>query len=142
MLTMYPAVFIPEPDGRYSVLFPDFDCATCGGDLNDAVEMAVDCMAGEVYTMQKEHQALPKPSKMTPELLEKACLDVEADPKAAFWNLVAVDVADYAKRHFEKSVKKTLTIPQWMNEAAEKQGINFSQVLQEALAAKLTHAGT
>ena len=69
-------------------------------------------------------------------------MDVEADPKAAFWNLVAVDVADYAKRHFEKSVKKTLTIPQWMNEAAEKQGINFSQVLQEALAAKLTHAGT
>ena len=117
MLTVYPAVFIPEPDGRYSVLFPDFDCATCGDDLTDALEMAVDCMAGEVYTMQKEHQALPEPSKMTPELLEKACMDVEADPKAAFWNLVAVDVADYAKRHFEKSVKKTLTIPQWMNEA-------------------------
>ena len=56
MLTMYPAVFIPEPDGRYSVLLPDFDCATCGDDLTDALEMAVDCMAGEVYTMQKEHQ--------------------------------------------------------------------------------------
>ena len=76
MLTMYPAVFIPEPDGRYSVLLPDFDCATCGDDLTDALEMAVDCMAGEVYTMQKEHQALPEPSKMTPKLLEKACLDV------------------------------------------------------------------
>lgn len=61
MLTMYPAVFIPESDGRYSVLFPDFDCATCGDDLNNAVEMAVYCMAGEVYTMQKEHQTLPDP---------------------------------------------------------------------------------
>ena len=41
MLTMSPAVFIPEPDGRYSVLFPDFDCATCGDDLNDLAAMAV-----------------------------------------------------------------------------------------------------
>ena len=48
MLTTYPAIFIKESDGRYSVLFPDFDCATCGDDLTDALEMAVDCMAGEV----------------------------------------------------------------------------------------------
>lgn len=54
-----------------------------------------------------------------------------------FINLVSVNVNAYAKEHFEKSVKKTLTIPTWLNELAIEQNINFSQVLQEALLAKL-----
>lgn len=52
-------------------------------------------------------------------------------------NIVTVDVEEYAKIHFEKAVKKTLTIPAWLNTAALEQNINFSQVLQEALKAKL-----
>ena len=44
---------------------------------------------------------------------------------------------EYAKEHFEKSVKKTLTIPTWLNQAALEKGINFSQVLQEALLSKI-----
>lgn len=51
--------------------------------------------------------------------------------------MVSVDVPAYAKEHFERSVKKTLTIPAWLNKAALEQGINFSQVLQEALIAKI-----
>lgn len=54
-----------------------------------------------------------------------------------FINMVSVDVEAYAKEHFEKSVKKTLSIPAWLNKAALEQGINFSQTLQEALLAKL-----
>ena len=55
-------------------------------------------------------------------------------------NMVSVDVDSYAKEHFEKSVKKTLTIPAWLNNAALEKGINFSQVLQDALKAQL-HLG-
>ncbi len=55
----------------------------------------------------------------------------------AFVNMVSVDVAAYAKQHFEKSVRKTLTIPAWLNAAALEMDINFSQVLQEALLAKV-----
>ena len=139
MLTAYPAVFVKEENG-YSVLFPDLNSATCGDTLQDALEMAVDCMAGMVYTAQEEKKPLPQPSEMTRELLEKTCAEVEADPSKAFWNMVTADVPTYAKQHFEKSVKKTLTIPAWMNEAALKQGINFSQVLQEALSPKLSNA--
>ena len=58
----------------------------------------------------------------------------------SFVNIVSVDVASYAKEHFEKSVKKTLTIPVWLNNAAIENGINFSQVLQDALKAQL-HMG-
>ena len=51
--------------------------------------------------------------------------------------MVSVDVAAYAKEHFNKSVRKTLTIPAWLNTAALEMDINFSQVLQEALLAKV-----
>ena len=56
-----------------------------------------------------------------------------------FVSMVSVDVASYAKQHFAKSVKKTLTIPAWLNEQAVASGINFSQTLQEALTYKLQH---
>ncbi len=55
----------------------------------------------------------------------------------AFVNMVTVDVTEYAKTHFERSVKKTLTIPAWLNDAALERNINFSQVLQEALKTQL-----
>ena len=55
-------------------------------------------------------------------------------------NIVTVDVAEYAKANFEKSVKKTLTIPAWLNKAALERNINFSQVLQDALKAQI-HLG-
>ena len=66
--------------------------------------------------------------------------DLELESCEAFVNMVTVDVAEYAKAHFEKSVRKTLTIPAWLNSAALEQNINFSQVLQEALKAQL-HLG-
>lgn len=138
MAVTYPAIFCKSDNGMYSVLFPDFGCATCGDNLDDAMEMAVDCMAGQVYSMQRDKEELPKASEPTAELLEKACGEVGADPAQAFWNYVCVDVAAYAKQHFTKSVKKTLSIPQWMNEAAMKKGINFSKTLQEALEERLT----
>ena len=137
MTTAYPAIFCKSDNGMYSVLFPDFNCATCGDNLEDAMEMAIDCMAGHVYSMQRDEEELPVASEPSKELLEKECEYVGADPSQAFWNYVCVDVATYAKQHFTKSVKKTLSIPQWMNAAALKKGINFSQVLQEALAEKL-----
>ena len=51
--------------------------------------------------------------------------------------MVTVDVDESAEKHFEKSVKKTSTIPSWLNELAVANGINFSQVLQTALKDKL-----
>ena len=62
---------------------------------------------------------------------------LDADTNGAFVNMVSVDVAEYAKEHFEKSVRKTLTIPAWLNVAAQERKINFSQTLQEALLAKI-----
>lgn len=141
MLSMYPACFFHEDNG-YSVVFPDLNwLSTCGDTFEDAMEMAVECLAGYLHTCQMDGDTIPKPSKLTD--IDPQAIAKELDPDApceAFINMVSVDVASYAKEHFEKSVKKTLTIPAWLNSAALEKGINFSQVLQDALKAQL-HLG-
>lgn len=134
MLTVYPACFYEEDDGNYSVIFPDLNhLTTCGDTLQQAIEMAVDCLAGYLYTAKLEKESIPFPSQ-----LKDINIDSEYnDYKNAFVNMVAVDVEEYAKKHFEKSVKKTLTIPSWLNDIAVENNINFSQVLQNALKEQL-----
>ena len=139
MLSMYPACFFKEENG-YSVIFPDLNwLSTCGDTLEESMEMAIDCLAGYLHTCQIEGESIPKPSKISdinPEAIAKE-LDSEFSFCETFVNIVSVDVASYAKEHFEKSVKKTLTIPTWLNNAALEKGLNFSKVLQEALIKKI-----
>lgn len=141
MLSIYPACFVREATG-WSVIFPDLNnTATCGETLEEAMAMAVDCLAGYLYAIRRDGEEFPPPSRL--EQLDPASvlapLTEEEDIPIleSFVNLVSVDVAEYAKAHFEKSVKKTLTIPAWLNQAAEQAHVNFSQVLQEALKARL-----
>lgn len=139
MFAIYPACFFKEDNG-YSVVFPDLNwLSTCGSDMDDAMKAAVDCLAGYLYMCQQDGEDIPVPS--TVEDIDPVQVALELDPEdsdpEAFVNMVTVDVETYAKEHFEKSVKKTLTIPAWLNKAALEQNINFSQTLQEALLAKV-----
>jgi predicted RNase H-like HicB family nuclease len=140
MLSIYPACFFKEENG-YSVVFPDLNwLSTCGETIDEAMTMAVDCLAGYLYTCEKDGDDIPVPSKIADinpaEVAEQ--ISPEDPVGEAFVNMVSVDVASYAKEHFEKAVRKTLTIPAWLNSAALEQGINFSQTLQEALIGKLS----
>ncbi len=129
MLSMYPACFYKEKEGNYSVIFPVINQATCGNTLDEAMKMAVDCLAGYLYNAKLENLEVPKAPSM-----ESINVDAEYDEyESAFVNMVTVDVDEYAKKHFEKSVKKTLTIPSWLNDLAIENGVNFSQALQSAL---------
>ena len=140
MLMSYPACFYKEENG-YSVIFPDLNnTATCGDTLDEAMAMAIDCLAGYLYTLQQEDGPIPSPSPLSSVSATDVAKELDFDPVECFVSFVTVDVAEYAKKHFEKSIRKTLTIPAWLNAAALEQGINFSQVLQEALRAKL-HIG-
>ena len=139
MLSMYPACFYKEDDG-YSVIFPDLNyLATQGDSFEDAMEMAVECLASYLYIAQRDGEDVPAPSSLVN--IDPVAVAKELVPDLpvgeAIVNLVSVDVAEYAKKHFEKSVKKTLSIPAWLNEAAVAQGVNFSQVLQRALKEQL-----
>jgi len=140
MLSAYPACFLKEEAG-YSVIFPDLNhLATCGATLDEALVMAVDCLAGYLYDQRREGAALPRPSALQAVDLEAVAEDLDVPLKEGFVNVITVDVEEYARTHFERSVKKTLTIPSWLNNAALEQGVNFSQVLQDALKAEL-HLG-
>ena len=121
---VYPAVFTEEDAGMYSVEFRDLEsCYTCGDDINDAVLNAQDVLSMVLYRYEREKKAIPEPSNM---------LDIKVDDKS-FVSYIVGDIETYRRMHNSKAVKKTLTIPEWMNEAAIAQNINFSQVLQNAL---------
>ena len=136
MLSIYPACFFKEEKG-YSVIFPDLDVATCGDTLEEAMEMAVDCLAGYLYWLMQDEEQAPVPSRMEGIVPAEIAGELGFEYVEAFTSLVSVDVAEYAKLHFEKSVKKTLSIPAWLNRLALEREINFSQVLQDALKERL-----
>ena len=138
MLSMYPAVFYKNEIGGYTVIFPDLEYAiTEGKDEFEAMEMAVDCLAGFLYTSSIDEEEIPKPSDLQEINLQEFFKDKDVNIKEAFKTLVSVDVEEYAKLHFDKSVRKTLTIPAWLDKEARKAKINFSKTLQEALLKKL-----
>ena len=97
MVTVYPACFYEEKEGGYSVVFPDLNhLATCGDDLQEAMDMAVDCLAGYLYDCMEDGEELPVPSA-------EENIDVNAeydDYKTAFVKNIAVDVAEYARMYF------------------------------------------
>lgn len=138
MLSMYPAVFYKNDLGGYTVIFPDLKYAiTEGKDEFEAMEMAVDCLAGYLYTSLIDEEEIPKPSDLQDIDLKDFLKDKDTNIKEAFKTLVSVDVEEYAKLHFKKSVRKTLTIPAWLEKEAREAKINFSKTLQEALMKKL-----
>lgn len=119
----YPVIFHPEEVG-YSASVPDLaGCFTQGDSLEEALEMVQ-----EAIGLYLDGEATyPAPS--APEAVK-----TENDD---FMMVVAFDRLAYQKRHNKRAVKKTLTIPAWLNEEAEAAHLNFSRILQEALKTKL-----
>lgn len=129
MKLIYPAVFYPFSDGSggYVVEFPDLPgCVTEGKNLEDAFENATDAASGWVLDELEEGNVVPKSSDY----------DSAERREGGQVSMVLLDMDAYAERYGEKAVRKNVTIPAWLNSYAEKQKINFSQVLQEALLAR------
>lgn len=125
---VYPAIFTKEENGLYSVEFPDIEgCVTSGDDLVDALYMAQDVLAFTLYDYERDKKEVPVPS-------DPDSIDIS---DGSFVNCILCDTLEYQKRNNNKAVKKTLSIPEWLNELATNAGINFSQVLQDALKARL-----
>ena len=126
---IYPAIFYPEANGKYSVIFPDLnDLATYGDSLADAFAMAQEACAQYLFTSLRDGDALPAPTAIN---------EVKSDDPTALINLICVNLDNYARAYDDRAVKKTLTIPAWLNTACDNCGINYSKVLKDALIAKL-----
>ncbi len=127
MKLVYPAYFHKAEEGGFWISFPDIpECLTQGDDMAEAYEMAIDALGLALEDRIKEKD-VPVPTE-----IDK--LSPEDDVYVA---LIEFDLQEYRKKHSSKAVKKTLSIPQWLNEEAVAQNINFSQVLQDGLKARL-----
>ena len=123
----YTIVLTPAKEGGYCVGVPDFGTNTQGEDIADALYMAKDAIEMMGVFWEDEGRQIPDPSDF-------ASIEVK---DGEIKSLVLVDFDEYRRRTEKRLVKKTLTIPSWLNLAAEKEGVNFSATLQEALKAKL-----
>ena len=123
-LTVFPAIF--TFDGKYyNVDFVDLKgCSTFGDSIQNAYYMAQDAMGLFLDNLT----TFPKPT------LDFSNINLQENQ---FISFVSIDMDEYRKKFNNKSIKKTLTIPAWLNYLAEKNNINFSQLLQEALKKKL-----
>ena len=127
---VYPAIFEPNELGGFNVCFPDLPAATQGKSIEDAIAMGRDSLELLLYTYEEEGIQAPEPTPIS---------DITVEP-GQFVSLIDADTLEYRKMFNNRSVKKTLSIPEWLNEAAVKENVNFSQVLQEALKDRLSLA--
>ena len=123
----YPAVFHKAEEGGFWISFPDFpECLTEGDDMQEAYEMAVEALGLVLTGRAEEKGEIPKPTEVDQISVDDGVLVI-----------VEFDMMEYQRKHNSRAVKKTLSIPEWLNDAAIKAGVNFSQVLQEALMEKV-----
>ena len=123
-MKLYPAVFTPS-DGYITVTFPDVPGAiTQGKDIEEAHAMAVEVLGFAL----EDYSEYPKATPIH-ELKEQY-----PDSDIA---LVSIDMAAFMRKYHSKKVRKNVTIPEWLNDLAEENNLNFSQVLTEALELKL-----
>ena len=121
----YPAIFEPEDIG-YSVYVPDIaGCMTQGDTMEEALDMVQEAIG--LMLEDKHPNQYPKPSNPK---------DVEVTGNQ-FIMMVEFDKLAYDRKYNAKAVKKTLSIPAWLNSAAKEHNINFSNVLQNALIQEL-----
>lgn len=124
----FPAIFTAETNGHYQINFPDLgNCYTQGDNLREAYEMAKDVLCLTLYDREETNQPIPQPSSPQEITINKD----------SFIVIIEADTLDYRMFYDHKAVKKTLTIPSWLNKMAIREGVNFSYILQNALKEKL-----
>ena len=126
MKLIYRAIFTPYFDeGGYDVSFPDLPNCTASGDtLEEALDDAADQASRFILNLMEKGQDVPPASDYA---------DVEIDDPDDFVNYVVLDMGAYSDAHAQKSVRKNITIPSWLNAYGEAHHVNFSRILQEAL---------
>ena len=121
MKYVYPAILYPDDD-KIGVTVPDLlGCHTFGDDMADALIVAKDAV--EMWLWDAENKGEPIPAA-------SGSLKVETNET---FTLIAADTDEYRQANDTRAVKKTLSIPSWLNHQAEKANAPFSQILQQGL---------
>lgn len=128
MKVIYPIIITKTNDKKapYFISIPDIDGLTQGKTINDSIEMARDYIGLKVMNLQDSSEPIPTSNYFFPQV-----------KKTDIVTLVDVNIDNYRKKHDTKLVKKTLTIPNYLNILGKENGVNFSEILTDALKAKL-----
>ncbi|BAF59116.1 hypothetical protein PTH_0935 [Pelotomaculum thermopropionicum SI] len=125
---IFPAIFEVGEIKGYCVTFPDLPgCITEGNTLEEALQMAREALELHLYGMEEDEDEIPSPTP--PERVDV--------PEKGFVAIVEARMPLIRDRMAKKAVKKTVTLPKWLNDLAEKEKVNFSQLLQTAIKEKL-----
>lgn len=123
----YPAIFTYEPGQEIAVVFPDLDVATSGKTDEEALLAARELLGCAIAGLEEDGEALPTPTPLAAVALDK-------NDRAV---LVDVFMPSVRLARVNRSINRTVTLPAWLNAAAQERNINFSQVLQDALKAQM-----
>lgn len=133
MKLAYP-VFIKQDNNYFLVFVPDLEIFTEGSDFCDAIEMARDAIGLKCTgSIEKENYAPPASTYDEAIIKAKEAADEIFDYSDGVLTYVDVDTNTFRNTVLNKSVRKNCSIPSWLNDRAERAGINFSRVLQDAL---------
>ena len=128
MHLVYPAVFYPcEVNPGFTVVVPDLPgCISEGNSLANAIAMGEDAASGWILGELEDGNTVPPASNISA---------IHPDPEIGdgFVSLLSLDMDAYAAKYGNKSVRKNLTIPAWLNTFAETEKLHVSKVLQQAL---------
>ncbi len=132
MKSVYPVIFTPLNDEKDTILIevPDLEILSEGFGMANAMEMARDAIGLKGICREDEGRKLPEPSMMDEIDVTKGTF---AEEGKSFLSLIDVDFTEYRRRLDNKTVRRNVTLPNWLNQEAEKAQINVSRVLQEAL---------
>ena len=120
---IFPSIFTQEDDG-ISIEFPDLKgCLPCGSDLEESLINAKEAMALHIYSMEKDNEIIPTQTEIK---------DIKTNENQAIF-FIDVWMPTFREAIENKAIKKTLTIPKWLDDLATQEKVNFSQVLQRAL---------
>jgi predicted RNase H-like HicB family nuclease len=120
---VYPAILSIAEDG-ISIRFPDIPgCLPCGRDDEEALANARQALQLHIFGLEDDGDEIPPPSRITNLTLQKNEIAV----------LVEIWMPPFRDKMDNKAINKTLTIPKWLNDLAEREKVNFSHILQNAL---------
>lgn len=126
----FPAIFRPEGD-HFFIFFPDLEeCVSQGDSLKECCELAEDALNLALWQREERREEIPTASDIRTLTHERG--DIVT--------LVKADTLAYSRLYDTKAVKKTLSIPRWLDTRAQAKGVNFSYILQQALIKELGDA--
>jgi len=121
---IFPAVFEPGEQHGYCITFPDLPgIVTSGETIEECLAMAKEALELHLYGMEEDGETIAEAT--TPNKINI--------PKGGFVTLIEVWMPPVRDEMANRAVKKTLTIPQWLNDIAEHKKVNYSHLLQESL---------